>query len=60
MFDEDYFMKALRNDVTIIKQLPKELLSIQRARKHFRSWSGAEYYEQEITQLWKDYKVLDD
>jgi hypothetical protein len=59
VFDEEYFIKALKNDVHIVKQLPEELQSAQRARKHFRSWSGSEYYEQEITQLWNEYKVFD-
>lgn len=41
----------------IIKELPKELVTAPRARKHFTSWSGLGYYE-EMTQLWRDYQVV--
>ncbi|XP_073012920.1 O-fucosyltransferase 38 [Typha latifolia] len=57
IFDEPHFIKALQGDVRIVKELPKELESAPRARKHFTSWSGAGYYE-EMAQLWKDYKVI--
>lgn len=58
VFDEDYFISSLANDVKIIKKLPKELMSATRAVKHFRSWSGIDYYEQEIASLWDDYQVI--
>ncbi|KAL8261486.1 hypothetical protein R6Q59_025535 [Mikania micrantha] len=58
VFDEDYFITALANDVKIIKKLPKELMASTRAVKHFRSWSGIDYYEQEIASLWNDYQVI--
>ncbi|VFQ85550.1 unnamed protein product [Cuscuta campestris] len=58
VFDEDHFISSLANDVTIIKKLPTELASATRAVKHFRSWSGMEYYEEEIGSLWKEYKVI--
>ncbi|XP_010270432.1 PREDICTED: uncharacterized protein At1g04910 [Nelumbo nucifera] len=57
LFDEEHFITSLQGDVTIIKELPKELESVPRARKHFTSWSGLKYYE-EMTQLWKDYQVI--
>lgn len=57
IFDEEHFVKSLRRDVKIIKKLPKEVESLPRARKHFTSWSGVGYYE-EMTNLWKEYKVL--
>lgn len=41
----------------IIKELPKEIESLPRARKHFTSWSGVGYYE-EMTQLWKEHQVI--
>ncbi|XP_047256865.1 O-fucosyltransferase 38 isoform X3 [Capsicum annuum] len=57
IFDENHFIKALRGDVRIIKELPKEIESLPRARKHFTSWSGVGYYE-EMTQLWKEHQVI--
>lgn len=57
IFDELHFITSLQNDVRIIKELPKGLESIPRARKHFTSWSGIGYYE-EMTQLWKEFQVL--
>ncbi|KAH9717639.1 O-fucosyltransferase 38 [Citrus sinensis] len=40
MFDEVHFIKTLQGDLRIAKELPKELESVPRARKHFTSWSG--------------------
>lgn len=40
-----------------MKRLPKDLENATRAVKHFRSWSGIDYYEQEIARMWEDYKV---
>ncbi|KAF8411688.1 hypothetical protein HHK36_004246 [Tetracentron sinense] len=57
IFDELHFITALQGDVRIVKELPKELESVPRARKHFSSWSGVNYYE-EMTRLWKDYQVI--
>ncbi|XP_065026664.1 O-fucosyltransferase 38-like isoform X2 [Musa acuminata AAA Group] len=57
IFDESHFINSLEGDVHIVRELPKELESASRARKHFTSWSGASYYE-EMSQLWKDYQVI--
>lgn len=57
VFDEDHFINALANDVKIIKKLPKEMSSATKAVKHFRSWSGMDYYEEEIASMWADYQV---
>lgn len=57
VFDEDYFISSLANDVKIIKKLPKDLLNATRAVKHFRSWSGVDYYQEEIASMWEEYKV---
>ncbi|KAJ4964632.1 hypothetical protein NE237_016481 [Protea cynaroides] len=57
LFDENHFITTLQGDVKIIKELPKELEIVPRARKHFTSWSGLNYYE-DMTRLWKDYKVI--
>ncbi|XP_062096636.1 O-fucosyltransferase 38 isoform X1 [Humulus lupulus] len=57
IFDELHFIETLKEDIRIVKQLPKELEIAPRARKHFTSWSSVNYYE-EMTQLWKDYQVL--
>ncbi|KAK3023165.1 hypothetical protein RJ639_043593 [Escallonia herrerae] len=56
IFDELQFITTLQGDVRIVKELPKELGSVPRARKHLTSWSGMGYYE-EMTQLWKDYQA---
>lgn len=58
IFDEDHFISSLANDVKVIKNLPKELSNATRARKHFRSWSGISYYQEEIASLWTDYQVI--
>lgn len=57
VFDEDYFINALSNDVKIIKKLPKELATGTKAVKHFRSWSGMDYYLDEIASMWEEYEV---
>ncbi|KAJ4766378.1 O-fucosyltransferase family protein [Rhynchospora pubera] len=57
IFDEAYFIETLKGDIRVVKELPKELESAPRARKHFTSWSGSAYYE-EIARLFKDNKVI--
>lgn len=57
IFDEPYFIEFLQSDVHIVRELPKELESAPRARKHFTSWSGVSYYE-EMAKLWEDYQVI--
>jgi hypothetical protein len=57
VFDEDHFINALANDVKVIKKLPKEIGSSMKAVKYFRSWSGMDYYQEEIASMWADYKV---
>ena len=49
VFDEDNFINVLANDVRVVKKLPKELATASKSKKEFRSWSGVEYYEEEIT-----------
>ncbi|XP_057974882.1 O-fucosyltransferase 7 isoform X2 [Malania oleifera] len=49
---------ALANDVKVIKKLPKVLATATRAVKHFRSWSGMDYYQNEIASMWEDYQVI--
>ncbi|KAK3025941.1 hypothetical protein RJ639_040857 [Escallonia herrerae] len=58
VFDEDHFINSLANDVKVIKKLPKELTSATRAVKHFRSWSGVDYYQEEIASMWEEYQVI--
>ncbi|KAL1821793.1 hypothetical protein DCAR_0418220 [Daucus carota subsp. sativus] len=58
VFDEDYFINTLANDVKIVKKLPKDLSNATRAVKHFRSWSGVDYYQDEIASMWGEYKVI--
>ncbi|KAK1310153.1 Uncharacterized protein QJS10_CPA08g01303 [Acorus calamus] len=57
IFDEFHFIKTLQGDVRIVKELPKGLESVPRARKHFTTWSGMGYYI-EIAELWKNYQVI--
>ncbi|KAH7671041.1 GDP-fucose protein O-fucosyltransferase protein [Dioscorea alata] len=57
IFDENHFINALQGDIRIVRELPKELASLPRARKHFTSWASASYYE-EVSHLFKDYKVI--
>ncbi|KAJ6851038.1 uncharacterized protein M6B38_262850 [Iris pallida] len=58
VFDVDHFIRSLKNDVKIVKKLPKELATSTKAVKYFTSWSGVEYYEDEISHLWEDYQVI--
>ncbi|KAH7846784.1 hypothetical protein Vadar_018166 [Vaccinium darrowii] len=58
VFDEDYFISSLAKDVNIVKKLPKDLANATRAVKHFRSWSGIDYYHNEIASMWVDYQVI--
>ncbi|CAD5167668.1 unnamed protein product [Musa acuminata subsp. malaccensis] len=58
VFDEDHFIHSLANDVKIVKKLPKELAASTKIVKYFKSWSGVEYYQDEISRLWNDNKVI--
>ncbi|WCJ24801.1 O-fucosyltransferase family protein [Euphorbia peplus] len=58
VFDEEHFITSLANDVNVIKKLPKEMAAASKIVKHFRSWSGMEYYQGEIASLWKDFQVI--
>lgn len=58
IFDEPYFIQSLQGDVRVVRQLPKELESAPRARKHFTSWASASYYEDLSQRIWKDYQVV--
>ncbi|RWR92458.1 GDP-fucose protein O-fucosyltransferase [Cinnamomum micranthum f. kanehirae] len=58
VFDVEHFISALANDVKVIKKLPKELATTTKAVKHFRSWSGVDYYQDEISRLWEDYEII--
>ncbi|OVA16354.1 GDP-fucose protein O-fucosyltransferase [Macleaya cordata] len=57
IFDELHFIATLQEDVKIVRELPKELELVPRARKHFTSWSSMSYYE-DMTRLWNDYQVI--
>lgn len=58
VFDEEHFIHSLASDVNIIKKLPKELRTTTKAIMQFRSWSGVEYYQNEISHLWDNYQVV--
>ncbi|KAF6139573.1 hypothetical protein GIB67_015530 [Kingdonia uniflora] len=56
-FDEYYCINTLANDVEVIKKLPSELASTTKVVKHFRSWSGIDYYQDEIARMWGEYQI---
>uniref|UniRef100_A0A803LUS4 O-fucosyltransferase family protein n=1 Tax=Chenopodium quinoa TaxID=63459 RepID=A0A803LUS4_CHEQI len=58
IFDQDYFIKALVNDIKVVQNLPKELMTAPRAVKHFRSWSGLDYYRNDIASMWNNFQVI--
>ncbi|KAL8167049.1 hypothetical protein V2J09_008548 [Rumex salicifolius] len=58
VFDEDYFISALANDVQVIIKLPEELVSAPRAVKQFISWSGLDYYQNEIASIWSRHQII--
>ncbi|CAJ2652128.1 unnamed protein product [Trifolium pratense] len=58
VFDEEHFIDSLANDVKIVKNLPNELVNETRMVKQFISWSGMDYYENEIASLWEEYQLL--
>ncbi|KAK9270603.1 hypothetical protein L1049_026185 [Liquidambar formosana] len=58
VFDEDHFVNSLADDVKVIKKLPKEMATAARAVRHFRSWSGIDYYQDEIASMWADYQII--
>ncbi|OAY72608.1 uncharacterized protein At1g04910-like isoform X2 [Ananas comosus] len=58
VFDEDNFITSLANDVKIVKKLPKEFAKATKAVKFFKSWSGIEYYQEEVYPLWDNYQVI--
>lgn len=58
VFDQDHFINALASDIKVVENLPKELLTAPRAVKHFRSWSGLEYYRNDIASMWNNFQVI--
>jgi len=57
IFDEKRFISSLADDIKIIKKLPKELANAPKMVKQFKSWSGMDYYQNEIAALWDNFKV---
>lgn len=57
VFDVDHFITALKNDVKIVRKLPAEHTYSPKVIKQFRSWSGMDYYQDEIATLWEDHEV---
>ncbi|XP_022741235.1 uncharacterized protein At1g04910 [Durio zibethinus] len=57
IFDELHFIKTLQGDVKIVRELPKQLELVPRARKHFTSWSSIGYYK-EMMQLWNNHRII--
>ncbi|CAH2033620.1 unnamed protein product [Thlaspi arvense] len=58
VFDEDHFINALSKDVTVVKKLPKGIDGLTKVVKHFKSYSGLSYYQNEIASMWDEYKVI--
>jgi hypothetical protein len=57
VFDEDHFINALENDVKVVKKLPKELAFAPKSVRYFRSWSGMDYYQEQIASMWVNNEV---
>ncbi|XP_074587208.1 O-fucosyltransferase 7-like isoform X2 [Curcuma longa] len=58
VFDEEYFIHSLANDIKIVKKLPEEFSRVTKVVKYFISWSPLEYYQDEISKLWDGFKVI--
>ncbi|EMS52186.1 hypothetical protein TRIUR3_20101 [Triticum urartu] len=58
VFDEEHFIRYLANDVIIEKKLPKELVKAPKSVRYFKSWSGVDYYQDEISPLWEHRQVI--
>lgn len=57
VFDEEYFIHSLANDVKVEKKLPKDLVKAPKFVRYFKSWSGIDYYHDEIYPLWEHRQV---
>ena len=57
VFDEEHFINSLANDVKVEKKLPKELVKAPKSVRYFKSWSGVDYYQDEISPLWDHRQV---
>uniref|UniRef100_A0A0E0A6W3 O-fucosyltransferase family protein n=1 Tax=Oryza glumipatula TaxID=40148 RepID=A0A0E0A6W3_9ORYZ len=58
VFDEEYFIHSLANDVKVEKKLPKDLVKAPKFVRYFKSWSGIDYYHDEIYPLWEHRQVI--
>ncbi|KAH0878245.1 hypothetical protein HID58_065639 [Brassica napus] len=58
VFDEDHFISTLSKDISVIKKLPKGIDGLTKVVKHFKSYSGLRYYQNEIATMWDEYKVI--
>lgn len=57
VFDEEHFINSLASDVKIERKLPKELVKAPKSVRYFKSWSGVDYYQDEISPLWDHRQV---
>ncbi|KAL5722936.1 Rhamnogalacturonan I rhamnosyltransferase 1 [Ranunculus cassubicifolius] len=61
IFDKNHFIESLRDEVRIIKRLPKKLsqtLEVQPLVMPPVSWSNEKYYLQQVLPLFSKYKVI--
>ncbi|CAM6087273.1 unnamed protein product [Calypogeia fissa] len=61
IFDVDYFISSLRNDVHIVRQLPEEYSMLGEGQIFGlppRSWSNEAYYSNQILPLIQEHEVL--
>ncbi|KAG8076829.1 hypothetical protein GUJ93_ZPchr0006g40579 [Zizania palustris] len=58
VFDEEFFIHSLANDVKVEKRLPAELVKAPKSVRYFKSWSGVNYYQDEIYPLWGHRQVI--
>ncbi|KAK4483690.1 hypothetical protein RD792_010891 [Penstemon davidsonii] len=58
LFDWQYFIESLQDDIHIIDKLPPEYAGIEPFSKTPISWSKVSYYKSEVLPLLKQHKVM--